>query len=696
MSTLRLLAALVAGALVLAGCTPGGAGGRQSDGWPAPDPSRPVVDLRFLVADDLRSVEGRERVVFTPDLPVCELVLRAWPNKPATARTGNALEVTGARVDGAAATVATTAAGAPDGHPGTLVEVALPACVEAGETVTAELDFTLDLGEATDERVGVSADRDIAWFATAFPLLAWERGRGWATDPAVDVVGEMTTSEAFDLRSLEVVAPSRYSVLGTGAAVGTEEDAATGTTAHRFADPAVRDVAVTVGDLETVQREAGGVRVHVGAPRGGTRTPLDRWADEVARSVRDVAALLGPHPYSDLWVSVLPDQTDGIELSGALQLGDIDLDRSAWLVTHEVAHMWFYGLVGNNQARHPWLDESFATAVQVVADGEDSPRGRPVELTGQVGRPMEHWTQYRRPSSAFVEGVYTAGGAAILEARRLAGADAFDEALRSYLRDNAHEIAEPADVEEAFTHLPVVLDALREAGALDPPGSPRTSGRSRSRRRVHLELAPEVGDEPRRAVVRRRRREVVGHLLVHDEADRLVPVDVGQRRGVVEGDDEHLLPGPGGVVDGNHDVRDLLARHHRVVLGDGPGCVHVVVPHGTNRVRGVFVAPERAVDEGLPGRRGLRGEPLENRLAREVVAAELLLLRIEQLGRERLLDGEGREPVDGLVDPFLAEHRGGVRVGLRRLDVDLGLDLGRVRHRSAPTQHDDHRRNDEG
>ncbi len=461
---LRGLGALLVGTLVMTGCS-------STDDWAPPDPARPVVDLSFEVGHDLRSVTGRERIDFTPDLRVCELVFRAWPNKPATARTGNALEVTGAWVDGERVVPVVLAAGAPEGRPGTLVELPLPACVAAGRTVSAELAFALTLGEGTDERVGVSAGGDVAWFATAFPLLAWERGRGWAREPAVAVVGEMTTSETFDLRSLAVTAPSEHAVMGTGASTGSRRDEASGMTVHGFADPAVRDVAVTVGRMEVAQREVDGVRVHVGAPPGATRESPARWAAEVARAIRDTARYLGPFPYTDLWVSVLPDQTSGIEHSGAMHFGDLRFDESGWLVTHEVAHMWFYGLVGNNQGAHPWLDESFATFVQVVADqrGSDVRRAPvPPELEGQVGQPVSHWERYRRPSAAYVTGVYTAGAAALVDARRRAGAQEFDDALRAYLAANAHEIAEPADVEDAFAHLPMVLESLRDAGALAP------------------------------------------------------------------------------------------------------------------------------------------------------------------------------------------------------------------------------------
>ena len=437
----------------------------------APAATRPVVELAFNVSDDLRSATGRESVTFVPDLAICELVFRAWPNKPATARTGNSLVVTSVSVDGSTVTPQVRSAGAPAHRAGTLVEAPLAACVDAGAKVTAELTFRLVLGSGTDERVGVAPKEQIAWFATAFPLLAWEPGRGWATDAAVDVTGEMATSEVFDLRSLRVKAPSRYQVLATGSAWPVASDPASGTSMHTFTASAVRDVGVTVGRLQTLQREVGGVRLHLGAPRTGTKVPLEKWADHAEQSLRRLTALLGPVPYPDLWISVLPGVADGVEVPGALQFGD--LSDPEGLVSHEIAHLWFYGLVGNNQARDPWLDEAFASYAQRIVDGQDSSEWDEHishSAAGRVGQPMSYWARHLDASQAYVQGVYEAGGSALLEARRRGGKREFDEAVRAYLRDNAHQIVVPADVRIALSRLPDAVQVLEDAGAL--PGAP--------------------------------------------------------------------------------------------------------------------------------------------------------------------------------------------------------------------------------
>ena len=146
-----------------------------------PSPQRPVVELRYDVADDLRTVTGREAVVFTPDQPICELVFRAWPNQPTTADDGTSLRITETLVDARPVQAAITPGGAPEGAPGTIVTLPLPACIDAGTEVRAELGFTLALGEDAGERVGHTPSAELAWFATAFPLLAWVQRGGLGT-----------------------------------------------------------------------------------------------------------------------------------------------------------------------------------------------------------------------------------------------------------------------------------------------------------------------------------------------------------------------------------------------------------------------------------------------------------------------------------------------------------------------------------
>jgi hypothetical protein len=456
------VAAALATAVVVA-CGPAD-GGAPAEPWP----QRPTVGLKVDVADDLSTVTGRETVAFTPDLRVCGLVFRLWPNKPTAVRDGTAMQLTDATVDGAPVTPVVQAAGAPEGAPGTLAELPLPGCVEAGETVRGELGFSLRLGEGSDERVGYSRDSGLAWFATAFPLLAWERGHGWARDPAVDMFGETVTSEAFRVDALEVTASSAHRVLASGSPAGTSPGARPGATTHRFTADALRDLAVAVGRFQEEERDVRGVRLHVGTPVTGSRLDAGEWADALADQLGRLETFLGPYPYRDLWAVVLPPLDDGVEFPTSLQFGDVGHGEAPSLIAHELAHQWFYALVGNNQARDPWIDEAFATYAQARAAGQEElyslgdVDGR---TAGELGRPMAYWAR-GDGFGPYVRGVYDQGAAVLLEARRRAGEDRFDAALRAYLTVDAHRVVRPGDVEAAFHDLPEVLALLREHGAL--------------------------------------------------------------------------------------------------------------------------------------------------------------------------------------------------------------------------------------
>jgi hypothetical protein len=418
--------------------------------YAAPDPDRPAVTLSFTVPEDKRVVTGREKVVFTPDLAVDRLVFRLWANGPSARRGGGAQRVTSVVVDGADATFTTS-------QSGTLVSVALGHRRPAGTPITADLRFTLTLPSGVNERWGRSGST--AWFGSGFPLLAWERGRGWATEPPTSAFAEAATSEAFRL-SLTVRAPRGEVVLATGEPVRGSP----GVTVRRAS--AVRDVLVAVGPFRVARGTVRGTPVTVGVAPGLGDSRSRLLAAHVS-GIGAMAARFGPYPYESLDVAVVPVVRGGIEFPAGIILGTRQ-DRDATLV-HEIAHEWFYGLVGDNQGRDPWLDEAFATYAEALVRGTGSrylSTYVPASGRNRVGEPMTYWESRQ---SVYYKAVYSQGAAGLLRARAAVGAATFDRAIRCYVNALAHRIATPADVRRALAGLPEAVAALRGVGAL-PPG----------------------------------------------------------------------------------------------------------------------------------------------------------------------------------------------------------------------------------
>jgi hypothetical protein len=418
-----------------------------------------VVDLDFRLSDDRRTVTGTETVRFTPDRATGELVFRLVPNAPDSAPAGTHLvvdavrghDVTGGRyvADGAAA-------------PGGLYMVALDHILRPGRSTELQLDFTLALGRRTFDRVGT--DAHVSWWASGAPLLAWEPGAGWAKDPFVALLGETAVSPAADT-TVRVSAPHDLTVLMTGAQAAPSP-ARNGRRTWTSVEPAARDVSVAAGTFSTVQRTTDdGVRVVAGVL---PRATLDAAtiADWTTAAVADLQATFGPYPYRTLTVTLLPDHGGGIEYPSAIL--EASPDRS--ILVHEVAHMWFYGMVGNSQFRDPWLDEAFATYAEALLDPAAAARLRPaLQLPGVVGGPMNGFISPRQYFST----VYGKGAAALLTARDAAGHAAFDAAVRCYVDATAWRIATPADLGTALADSPEALAVLTRARALDQLDLPR-------------------------------------------------------------------------------------------------------------------------------------------------------------------------------------------------------------------------------
>ncbi|MDT0274910.1 M1 family aminopeptidase [Blastococcus goldschmidtiae] len=459
-------------ALLLGGCTsfadtvtaptsataspaPAPAGDDASCGERArPDPDRPRIALDFRLADDLRTVTGTQTVSFTPDLPVEELVFRLVPNGPDVSAAGSRLVVDAVRGDDVAGS-GYELLGASD--PGGAYVVELDEPLEAGETTEVELDFTLTLGTGEFERVG--ADEGVSWWASGAPLLAWEPSVGWARDPFVPVSGETTVSPAADT-TVRVEAPADLTVLMTGAqaeptAVDGEERRIWTST-----EPVARDVSVAVGRFTTAEATTpGGVRVTAGALPEAEPT-AGELADATVEAIADLEEFLGPFPYETLTVPQLPDYGGGIEYPSSI----LQASPSRQVLVHEVAHMWFYGMVGNSQFRDPWLDEAFATWAEAVVNPSSAEDLEPaLGVRGDVGVAMDEV----RTQQQYVAYVYGKGGATLMAAREAAGADGFDAAVRCYVDATAWAIATPDDVADALADLPEALEVLGEAGALD-------------------------------------------------------------------------------------------------------------------------------------------------------------------------------------------------------------------------------------
>ncbi len=188
----------------------------------------------------------------------------------------------------------------------------------------------------------------------------------------------------------------------------------------------VRDFAILAApDFRVASGSVGSTTVRVVYRPGQPGSTLLTWAK---RALSRMSALVGTYPY-DVYTVAQSAGGYGME-SPTLSWLPYGLARSRvpYLVSHETAHQWFYGLVGNDQARAPFADEAAADYLaRWTLAARRASRCPITRLDLSI---------YRYSAACYYEVVYIQGGNFLDGLRRRMGTSAFWRAVRAYVAEN--------------------------------------------------------------------------------------------------------------------------------------------------------------------------------------------------------------------------------------------------------------------
>jgi hypothetical protein len=345
--------------------------GLEADAAEYGDEAQYQVSLIASRDTDPLCISGAERVTYrnTTGQPLNEVVFRLYPNA----------------LDGGAELIVHQVSANETQAQGELSErrttltVQLPDALPPGETAALDLVFTLTLPDDSQIGYGRMANtQGIVMLSSFLPMLSVYDADGWWTEWPEELGDPAYSSVA--LFDVTLLAPEEMQVASSGSSLSAEPDAAEpGMTRRRFVTGPMRDFAVAYSaDFELSSGEANGVAIHIWS------FPGDQAEDDAAlaiaqESIRAYDDAFGLYPYNQLDVVEAPVLALGIEYPGLIYIADHVWDTEdslyrRWVISHEVGHQWWYGVVGNNQTAEPWLDEGLTEyAVEVyfyATDGE--------------------------------------------------------------------------------------------------------------------------------------------------------------------------------------------------------------------------------------------------------------------------------------------------------------------------------------
>jgi hypothetical protein len=201
----------------------------------------------------------------------------------------------------------------------------------------------------------------------------------------------------------------------------------------------------------------------------------------VNRSVLSFSEWIGDYPYNSFKAVQAPMAAgSGMEYPGLAVIGYAQDDWSLnQVITHEVAHNWFYGAIGSNERRYPFMDESLANAYEVrhmdlyypgkkmwemifrrekaarFFGLDEFPEGRLSEIgwlipaRNNLEQPLNLAAQEYSPAN-YVDIIYYKGGQGFNYLRNYLGDPVFDGIMRLYYETWKSRHPSPDDLRSVF------------------------------------------------------------------------------------------------------------------------------------------------------------------------------------------------------------------------------------------------------
>lgn len=317
--------------------------------------------------------------------------------------------------------------------------LSLPVQWFAGSSITVELKYTVSIPQCAS-RFGV--DDGIFALGNVFPTLALWEDDTWRTE-SYCAIGDPFLSACANW-TVRLSLPSGYTVAGTG----YPQPAYLGdSTVYTLQAQAVRDFALVISNrFTTVSGMADDVLITACA---GDKAAARRMVKYARQAIACYERHYGEYVYPTLTLAEVSFPYGGMEYPQMVMIGDEIVaagdDSLEVTVAHEVAHQWWYAMVGSDSCTQAWQDESlceyalldYVGQVYGAAARENTAFDR-IETAMRItvprgvtpGSPIDYFQDLSEYSTV----VYRRGAALWLGMENLLGKEKLDAALQSYVQ----------------------------------------------------------------------------------------------------------------------------------------------------------------------------------------------------------------------------------------------------------------------
>lgn len=350
-----------------------------------------------------------------------------------------------------------------EGEDQNILKVELNEEVYPDEQVSFTIEFSTTLANI-NHRLGYG--NNTINFGNFYPIICmYESGVGFKTD-LYHSNGDPFYSECANYE-VKLSYPSNLTLASSGQLITTETTNDI-TTAQLKGDK-IRDFCFVLSDkFSHASTKVGNTVINYYGYQNDNN--INSSLEVSVKAVETFNSMFGQYPYSQLSVVKANFLHGGMEYPNLVIISDdVSNEDVAYVIVHEIAHQWWYGVVGNDEYNHAWMDEGLTEYSTMLFFEENESYGEDFDqmidnattnyktfvrvytnVTGSVDTSMDRPLSQFNTEPEYVQCTYTKGLLMFNSIRETVGDRKFFKALKDYYQDFAYKNAAPADMIASF------------------------------------------------------------------------------------------------------------------------------------------------------------------------------------------------------------------------------------------------------
>ncbi|QXM06978.1 M1 family metallopeptidase [Crassaminicella indica] len=235
-----------------------------------------------------------------------------------------------------------------------ILKVHLDTPLEPGEKIDLKIDFSVKIPPSCG-RFGYG--EDTINIANWYPILSVFDKKGWHLEPYF-AIGDPFYSDVANYR-VEILMPQEYVLAHTGECV--KKESIDGKIRWTLEGKNVRDFSMVASEkFKVIDDQINNIKIY-------SYYFNDQFGDLALDVAKDAIGIFsetyGEYPYKQFSVAASDFFIGGMEYPNIVFIDktlytEEKKEILEYIVAHETAHQWWYGIVGNDQVNEAWLDEA--------------------------------------------------------------------------------------------------------------------------------------------------------------------------------------------------------------------------------------------------------------------------------------------------------------------------------------------------